>query len=102
MRKTIFIATALVLLFTVETQSSEMFSKLKKITQLEKKLSVENNFTFKKPLEHIIKGDIDGKYMFSSEHKYLVAKISPTECYLEVKGIFEGKMDGCFGFGRVA
>ena len=57
-------------------------------------------FTFKKPLEHIIKGDIDGKYMFSSEHKYLVAKICPRECYLEVKGLSEGKMDGCIGFGK--
>ena len=34
-----------------------------------------------------IEGDIVRKYVFSAEHKHLMAKMCPSEWFLEVKGL---------------
>ena len=35
---------------------------------------------------------------FSLNTSFFGQKICPTECYLEVKVLFECQMDGCIGF----
>ena len=58
----------------------------------------QSNLTY--PNYYIIKGEIGGKLFFHAGHQHLVAKICPSEWFLEVKRIFKIQMDGRIGFGR--